>query len=112
VRPSGKAGLVEALRKGELRLANAGDIGRWKTSHARNTGNSVGRSFDEHIRHMDAYLIEKDFEIPDDLYGAHAVVFVVQSRAPFPRGDAGHSPILDIDSGACVGALCSMLAGE
>ena len=112
VRASGKAGLVDALRKGELRLANAGDIGRWKSRHARSAGNLAGRSFDEHISHMDAYLVVKDFEIPEGLAGADAVVFVVESRAPFPRGDAGHSPILDIDSGACVGVICSMLAED
>jgi hypothetical protein len=103
---------VEALRKGELRLANSGDIGRWKSSHARRTGKGASRSFDEHVSHMDAYLVVKDFEIPDGLYGAHAVVFVVESRAPFPRGEGGHSPILDIDSGSCVGVVCPMLAGD
>ena len=108
-RTPGKAGLVEALRKGELRLATASDFNRWKSSHARNAGSDPGNSFDEHASHMDAYVIQKDFEIPGDLSGANAVVFLVEPRAPFPRGDAGHSPILDMESGACIGAICRML---
>jgi len=108
-RTAGKAGLVEALRSGELRLATAGDFGRWKTSHARSGGGNAGRDFNDHVAHMDAYVVQKDFEIPGGLAGAHAVVFLLEPRVPFPRGDAGHSPILDIDSGACIGATCRML---
>ncbi|MET0755632.1 MAG: hypothetical protein ABWY31_05880, partial [Pseudoxanthomonas sp.] len=98
-RAAGKAGLVEALRNGELRLANAGDFGRWKGSHARGGGRYPGRSFDESVAHMEAYVVQKDFDIPAGLAGADAVVFLLETRAPFPRGDAGHSPILDIHSG-------------
>lgn len=111
-RTMGKAGLVEALRSGELRLATASDFNRWKTSHARNGGGNPGRSFDENSAHMEAYVVRKDFDIPAGLTGAHAVVFLVEPPAPFPRGDAGHSPILDMESGACIGAICRMLMQE
>ena len=111
-RTTGKAGLVEALRSGELRPATASDFNRWKSSHARNGGGNPGRSFDENAAHMDAYVVRKDFEIPAGLSGAHAVVFLVEPLAPFPRGDAGHSPILDMESGACIGAICRMLMQE
>jgi hypothetical protein len=111
-RTAGKAGLVEALRSGELRPATASDFSRWKTSHARNGGRNPGRSFDEHSSHMDAYVVRKDFEIPAGLSGAHAVVFLVEPLTPFPRGDAGHSPILDMESGACIGPICRMLMSE
>lgn len=111
-RTVGKAGLLEALRSGELRLATASDFNRWKTSHARNGGGDPGRSFDENSTHMEAYVVRKDFEIPAGLTGAHAVVFLVEPLVPFPRGDAGHSPILDMESGACIGAICRMLMSE
>lgn len=111
-RTAGKAGLVEALRSGELRPATASDFSRWKTSHARNGGGNPGRSFDEHSSHMDAYVVRKDFEIPAGLNGADAVVFLVEPLAPFPRGEAGHSPILDMESGACIGPICRMLMSE
>lgn len=111
-RTTGKAGLVEALRSGELRPATASDFNRWKTSHARNGGRNPGRSFDENAAHREAYVVRKDFEIPAGLSGAHAVVFLVEPLVPFPRGDAGHSPILDMESGACIGAICRMLMQE
>lgn len=109
VRTAGKAGLVEALRSGVLRPATASDFSRWKTSHARNGGKNPGRSFDERSSYMDAYVVRKDFEIPAGLNGAAAVLFLVEPLAPFPRGEAGHSPILDMESGACIGPTCRML---
>jgi len=108
-RTTGKAGLVEALRSGQLRPATDADFSRWKTSHARNADGNPGRSLDVNPMHMEAYVVRKDFEIPAGLSGAHAVIFLVEPLAPFPRGDAGHSPILDMESGACIGAICRML---
>lgn len=111
-RRPGRAGLAEALRNGEIRLGTAGDIGRWKSSYTRATGRGVGRYFDERMRDMDVYIVQKEFEMPGDLGGANAVVFVLETRSPFPNGDAGHSPILDASSGACVGAICRMLLSD
>ncbi len=111
-RRSGQAGLVEALRNGALRPGTAGDIGRWKSAYTRATGRGLDRAFDEYTGHMDVYVVQKAFEIPDGLAGANAVVFVVETRVPFPNGDPGHSPILDTASGACVGMICRMLLTE
>jgi hypothetical protein len=108
-RRSGQAGLVEALRDGEIRPGTAGDIGRWKNAYTRASGRGLGRTFDERTAYMEVYVVQKAFEIPDDLAGANAVVFVVETRVPFPSGDPGHSPILDTASGACVGMICRML---
>ena len=108
-RRSGQAGLVEALRNGEIRPGTAGDIGLWKSSYTRATGRGLGRAFDERTDYMEVYVVQKAFEVPDDLAGANAVVFVVETRTPFPSGDPGHSPILDTASGACVGMICRML---
>ncbi|HVI58864.1 MAG TPA: hypothetical protein VM619_08300 [Luteimonas sp.] len=106
--PEGKAGLVEALREGKLRLATGADIARWK-SRAAMHGNPPARDFDDHLRMLDAYVIRRDFTMPGGLHGAHAAVFLLEDGVPYPRGDAGHSAVLDLASGACVGASCRSL---
>lgn len=61
----------------------------------------------EHL--LEVFVIERDFVIPSGLHGAHAVIFVLEPIAPHPRGDPGHSAILDMQSGTCVGAVCRMI---
>lgn len=106
--PPGQAGLVEAVRAGALRLGNSGDVNAWKSAYTAKTGRSVGREFDDRIRMMQVYVITGDLTIPSGLAGANAVVFVLKRGAPFPRGNAGHSMILDVQSGICSGATCGM----
>lgn len=98
---SGEAGLVEALRTGQLRLATEADLQQWiarSRSPASPRDMTIGRN---------AYVITRDFTMPDGLYGAHSVVFLLPAGVPFPRGDAGHSVVLDLSSGACAGITCS-----
>lgn len=106
--PPGQAGLTEAVRAGMLRPGNSGDINAWKSAYTRKTGRSTGPQFDEHTRVMQVYVITGDLTIPSGLSGANAVVFVLNRGAPFPRGNAGHSMILDVTSGSCSGATCGM----
>ena len=104
----GKAGLVEALRRGELRLTTPADFNRWKAAHRRN-GGRPGRAFDERTSYLQGYVVRRDFVIPDGLNGAHSVFFLLEAGAPYPLGEAGHSAILDLQSGACVGVTCRLL---
>ncbi|RYF88631.1 MAG: hypothetical protein EON95_20055, partial [Caulobacteraceae bacterium] len=84
----GKAGMVEALRRGELRLATPADFNRWKAAHRRN-GGRLGRSFDERTSYLQGYVVRRDFVIPDGLNGAHSVFFLLEAGAPYPLGEAG-----------------------
>jgi hypothetical protein len=110
--PEGEAGLVEAMRKGLLRPASGSDLSVWKSRWSQANGRSVPRTFDERTRMMTAYVIQRDLDIPAGLSGAHSVVFVLERGVPYPRGDAGHSVILDQATGACMGAVCDMLLRE
>jgi len=107
--PAGEAGLTEAVRAGVLRLGNSGDVDAWKRSYLSHTGKSASRDFDDHIRMMKVYVITGDLVIPSGLAGANAVVFVLNRGTPYPRGNAGHSPILDVRSGSCGGSICGMI---
>jgi hypothetical protein len=107
--PAGEAGLVEAMRKGLLRPASGGDLAAWKSRWSQANRRGLSSSFDERTRMMSAYVIQRDFEIPGGLHGAHAVVFVLDKGVPYPRGSAGHSVILDQATGACMGPVCDVL---
>lgn len=106
---SGKAALVEAVRAGQLRPANGDDLSRWAARWSAANRRSVPAVFQERSVQMTAYVIQKDFTIPDGLYGAHSVVFLLDTRAPYPRGNPGHSAILDLSTGSCMGAICGIL---
>lgn len=106
---SGKAALVEALRAGQLRPANGDDFSRWAARWSAANRRGVPAVFQERSVQMTAYVIQKDFTIPDGLYGAHSVVFLLDTRVPYPRGNPGHSAILDLSTGSCMGALCGIL---
>lgn len=104
----GQAGLVEALRRGDLRLATPADFNRWKAAHVR-SGGRLGRSFEERTGYIQGYVVRRDLVIPAGLNGANSVFFLLEAGAPYPLGEAGHSAILDLDSGACVGVTCRLL---
>ena len=108
--PEGRAGLIEALRRGELRPGSQADVERWVAA-ARASGQSIdpGRLWGGA---MDVFVIEKDFIVPGRLTGANAVIFVLDSGRPFPRGDLGHSLVLDVPSGACIGVACSIMLSQ
>ena len=105
--PEGRAGLVEAIRAGRLRPGSRADLERWLAA-ARASGQAVDpeRLVDGV---MDVFVIEKDLTVPAGLSGAHAVIFVLDAGKPFPRGDLGHSLVLDVSSGGCIGLTCRMM---
>ncbi len=106
---SGEAGLVEGLRTGQLRTANGSDLSRWALRWSEVNRRGVPTSFQERSGRMTSYVIQKDFTIPEGLHGAHAVIFLLDTRTPYPHGNSGHSAVLDLSTGACVGAICGVL---
>ena len=107
--PEGRAGLVEALRAGTLRPATGSDLARWRSRYTSTHGHAPGSEFDDRLRMMEAYVIQGEMTLPGGLHGAHAVVFLLDADAPYPHGDAGHSVILDLGSGACIGVVCGSM---
>jgi len=106
---TGEAALVDAVRAGQLRPATEGDLSRWSSRWSAANGRSLPSGFGEHSRFMSSYVIQTDFTIPDGLTGAHAVIFLLEPRVPYPRGNPGHSVVLDLSTGACTGMICGML---
>lgn len=105
---SGEAALVEAIRVGQLRPASGSDVSRWAMRWSEVNRRSLPASFEERTRFMNSYVIQKDFTIPEGLNGANAVIFLLDTRVPYPRGSPGHSLVLDLSTGACMGVTCRM----
>lgn len=106
--PEGEAGIAAAIRAGKLRPAGPADVSQWVARH-RAQGGAVDAQAVEAWR-MPAYVVTGDLTFPAGLNGAHAVIFVVPTGAPYPSGSAGHSLVLDVGSGACIGFSCSNLS--
>jgi hypothetical protein len=105
----GREALVDGLRSGVLRLATEDDLNQWRRSYEQHARHGVPREFDERIDIGTKYVITGDYTIPDDLTGAASAVFMLGYGVPVPIGEASHSPILDLHSGACVGWVCRSL---
>lgn len=106
---SGEAALVEALRAGQLRPATGGDFSRWARRWSEANRRDTPAGLEERRGFMTGYVIQKDFTIPEGLTGAHAVIFLLDAGVPYPHGNPGHSVVLDLSTGACMGLTCGML---
>jgi hypothetical protein len=106
---TGEAALVEAIRAGQIRPANGSDLSRWTLRWSEANRRGVPAGFQERSASMNTYVIQKDFTIPAGLNGAHSVIFLLDTRVPYPRGSPGHSVVLDLSTGGCMGVTCRML---
>lgn|GEM_PF-3050526 len=104
--------LNEALRNNVIRPGSASDIERFKSRYLAVNQKVLGVRFDEHVQRMPVYVITGDFAFSGSLAGANAVVFVLENNAPYPAGDSQHSPVLDMNSGVCMGRICQILIGD
>lgn len=96
----------EALRANLIRPGSLADVQRFKSRYLAVNQQPVPKDFEEHISMMPIYVINIDFTYPEGLYGAHAAVFIIENGVPYPLGDPGHSQVLDMKSGTCLGRPC------
>jgi hypothetical protein len=104
--------LNEAFRANQIRPGSKTDIERFKSRYLTANQKTLGKSFDDFTQWMPIYIITSDFTYPENLGGANAVVFILDSQAPFPQGDPGHSLVLDMKSGNCISRICNMAIGQ
>ena len=96
----------ESLRANLIRPGSLADVERFKSRYLAVNQQPVPRDFEDHISMMPIYVINTDFTYPEGLYGAHSVVFIIENGVPYPFGDPGHSQVLDMKSGTCLGRPC------
>ena len=111
---AGKAGLDDAVRQGILRHATEKDIDAWFEYYDKTHNRTVSTQDDEARRFFigasrsqgSVYVILKPFQVPAGLYGAHSATFILQSGVPYPTGNLGHSTLLQMSDGVCIGPGC------
>jgi len=110
---AGLAGLEQAVKAGQLRLATIEDRKRWiqKRSNMTPDENLEGikdpfQRGDRPLITTQSYVIQKPFRIPDGLYGGNLAVFFLPEGVPFPKGDLGHSQLYDFNTMRCHGGIC------
>ncbi len=95
--PKGADGIRHWLEKGALRKLQQPDLALWNRAFMPETGMS-------HVSvPSDAYLVTGEMRLPDGLYGAHSVKWVVAENARIPPGPRGHSTFYQVGKG-CVWA--------
>lgn len=114
VPPAGQAGLDAAMRNGTLRATSPADVRAWNAARQRSEGapdvpriEGGSRSRGTEVPYR-SYTVLKEFAIPAGLHGAHSATFFVAPGVPAPIGDPGHSQVLFIDNGSCMGPTCGM----
>jgi hypothetical protein len=95
----GEQGLEFAIQMGQLRRATAADAELWARAQPRRDVPPVaGQASAQPVAPpSNVYIVQsREFVFPDGLYGAHAVIFVVPSGIPRPRGNPGHSAVYEV----------------
>lgn len=110
---AGEAGLLEAVRTGQLRRATPADAEAWGRALAAKLPQrdlppiaGEGRARPPVPVIHNAYVVLGPFTYPSGLYGAHATTFFVPAGIPLPKGNPGHSTVLDFNTVHCAG-ICT-----
>jgi len=102
--PAGRAGLEEALSRGQLRRATVADAQEWADRSAKYAFEKDGvpmptqRRPKNIIMRDNAYVVLKPFTYPSGLYGDNAATFFIPDGVPAPKGNPGHSAIFDFNT--------------
>jgi hypothetical protein len=110
-RPSPDQLLDVALKQGQLRLATQKDAQDWRAAFAEAAGSGqkvrpVAKDWSPILYR--AYVVLLPFTFPPDLFGAHLATFFIPKGVPLPRGERGHSVVLDFNTLKCFGPQESM----
>jgi hypothetical protein len=98
----GKEGLLKGVRDGILKISSQTDLENWK----KTSGLKV---LPQSFNYQDKYLVTSLIKLSGGLGGANSAIFLVPDQTLMPSGDYGHSLILMMDNGSCVGVACSIL---
>jgi hypothetical protein len=86
---AGQKGIDELLRAGDIRVASASDI--------ESASSAMSAPGSESARLFRAYTVLRPITIPADLYGAYAVTLIIPRGVERPRGNPGHSALVDLN---------------
>lgn len=119
-----REGIQQALSLGLIRVATDRDVELYIEAYnkiAASQGNRLALpasydagSYDEAISQVlhrnSGYVILKNMQLPEGMGGSNAVTFILPTGVPYPKGELGHSILLNMSDGSCsavVRELCN-----
>jgi hypothetical protein len=104
----GKLGLAQLRDQALIRPAELADLEAWLGNH-ESTADIDAKRLRERVsnnfRMNNAYVITAATDLPNDMFGANASLFIVADGVPDPGGNRGHNTLLLAD-GRCIGSPC------
>jgi len=109
--PMGRRGIDVLVKQGAIRPATRKDVMEMEglTAKAQALVRSVEGAESVYVPD-NLMVILKPIKLPDGLYGAHSMTFIVARGAPFPSGPEGHNTFYVMDAGPkdrCRGVGCN-----
>lgn len=111
---AGLPGLDDAEQKGSIRRATDADFEAWEKLVIAKRKEKGGKELPEVVGGEDstfmtyreaglnAYVILKDFTFPEGLYGGYSAIFFLPAGVTAPKGNPGHSDVLNLADGTCL----------
>lgn len=97
---NGLEGLNTLLKQGKIRLATPDDIDAWvKAAREKDKTDEVNAK--RNMRLGATYVVLEEIYLPDELYGAHSVSFIIPNEVPIPNGPPGHNQFYFMKGGFC-----------
>jgi hypothetical protein len=93
--PAGERGMEELVKLGHARHATPEDIQRFEASGTKPI-----------MRGVAAYVLLKQVDLPDGLYGGHSVSILIPEHVAMPGGPRGHSWFYKFGRPGCEGPAC------
>lgn len=110
-------GVQQAVSLGLLRVATERDVEKYLEAYetfAAPRGSTFAlppiyggqkplNSTQKVLRGNTGYIILRNMRLPEGMGGAHAVTFILPPGVPYPKGQLGHSILLNMNDGSCAG---------
>jgi hypothetical protein len=111
-------GIQQAIALGLIRAATERDVEKYLEAYETFAapsgsilalppiygGQKPSNSTQRVLRRNSGYVILKNMRMPEGMGGAHAVTFILPPGVPYPKGELGHSILLNMNDGSCTGA--------
>lgn len=109
VLPGGRQGIARLVREKAIRPATEEDVEAWIRGAAGRKGRSVEevrRQINWRVHRDSTFVVLRDFDLPNGLFGANSRTFIIPVGASRPGGPQGHCTFLTLDGFQCYGVGC------
>ena len=108
---NGTVGIKRLLREGALRPALRRELDAWHAAWLTAQGAPPVDNPSRHGNPNDklgdqVLVVQRPFEFPKGLHGAHARRFIIPQGMHTPTGEPGHSTVMDWNTLSCCGSYC------